>query len=234
MLSYAKGLFENGFEKYDSHEFVAFSKYTNSLGWNRDKIEKEIIKRCSEKDGYNLVMNYQTISNSLKARKYNLLNDVESIWITDKEIEFFKNIQFEKYSKILFYVLVIARRDNPGVFEKLYYNYSINDAIKNSGVNFSELERENFNSWAGVNGYLLTTRSNSLTGKISWLIGYSNNGENSVHIVDFKKIMSYFPRYCKQCGKILEEKKKHGMCDECYNEYCRVNQAKYDKKYKKY
>lgn len=233
VVSYAKDLFENGFEKYDYHEFAAFSKYANSLGWNRDKIEKEIIERCSEKDGYNLVMNYNVISNSLKARKYKLLSDIDSVWITDKEIEFFKSVP-EKYSKILFYILVTARRDNPDAFEKLYYNYKINDAIKNSGIIFSELEREQFNTWSGINGYLLTTRSHSLTGKISWLIGYCNEGENSLQITDFKKIISYFPKYCKQCGKVLEEKKKHGMCGNCYIEYCTVNQANYDKKYRKY
>lgn len=218
LLSYAKGLFENGFEKYDYYEFVAFSKYTNSLDWNRDKIENEIIRRCSEKDGYNLVMNYDTITNALKNRKRTLLKDVESIWITDSEVEFFKSVP-EKYSKILFYVLVMARRDNPESVDKLYYNYRLNDAIRDSGVIFSEIQREEFNNWCGMNGYLLSTRSHSTTGKISWLLGYNKVGENSIQVIDFKKIISYFPRYCKQCGNKMDKKHSHGLCDECYSKF---------------
>lgn len=210
-LSYAKKVFEEGFSEYNYDEFVAFSRYSHSLGWSKDKIEKEIIRKCSENPEINIVLTYETIHKSVLRCKYRFMEEVEGVWITQNEINFFKSIP-EKYAKVLFVILVMAKRDNPNYEDRLYYNYELSTAINSSNNRMKQSEYDEFNYWCGSNNYLLATRK-SIS---AWEILFFDNDEKAIYVNDFKKIISFFPNFCEKCGNIFEKKNRNQrICNNC-------------------
>lgn len=211
---FAKKLFEEGFVEFTYTEFVAYAKYAHwEHNWNRDKIEKVIIEKCSQNTNFNLVLNYDTISKAVSKRKYALLEDIVSVNITKKEIDFFKNVP-ESYSKILFCILVMAKRDMPNYKDKLYYNYSLDDAIKISGISMNQKEKDAFNIYCGKNEFLIATYSSAN----NWFVGFNDTCDaTSIIVIDkFDKIISFFPKWCEKCGNIFERTgRTQKMCKKC-------------------
>lgn len=210
-IGYAKGIFENGFSEYDYDEFVAFSRYANSLGWTKEKIEKEIIRLCSENPEFNIVLGYNVIHKASMRSKYPFIEEVEGIWITKNEIEFFRMLP-EKYGKVLFVTLVMAKRDNPRFTDRLYYNYELSTAINASNNRMNAKEYDEFNYWCGSNDYLLATRK----AISSWEIRYFGKDEGIIYVNDFKKIVSFYPYFCSKCNNLFTKtSSRNTVCNNC-------------------
>jgi hypothetical protein len=219
----AKEIYENGFIDFSFAEFMAFAKYSiHEMGKSIPVTEKDLVIRLKE-NSFNTIKNADSIHNACLWAKHPL-NKETVVKITNFEIEKIKEVK-EDYRKILFCALFLSKKDG----NSDYYNRDIQDSINLSGVRFIDKEKNEFL-------YFLRNWIPMILGRSSRKILFSGDDEKGIFIEIDKKDnpMPHFPRYCKSCSIILKNKRKHGMCDDCYSEYCRVNQAKYDKKYKKY
>ena len=216
-MRYAENIYNNDFQEYSYNEMAAFSRYCGSLGWGKDRIENEIIKRCIKNENFNLVLNYKMIHSAVSKFKQVIKKDVDGIWITQNEMDFFKSVP-EKYGKILFIVLVVAKQNNPDYNNTLYYNLDLNEAIRAiTNTKMTKDEIDGFNYWCGYNGYLLATRKSWMCWELKY---FGMDKDNKVLWVDdLKHPLKFYPAFCEKCGKqIIKKSNRQKMCDNCASE----------------
>lgn|GEM_PF-3713804 len=116
---YGKNIFENGFEKFSYWDVFALAQY---LYWELEYKERRIIKyliNFSEKydKNFNLVLSRKAIQSAMKsAIKIKPQSDVDVV-ITQYEIEKIKTVKNYKFQKLLFAMIVSAKREK---FDTIY------------------------------------------------------------------------------------------------------------------
>jgi len=203
----AENIYRNGFKDGDFNEMMAFAKYSiHEIGNTVGRTEKEMIQKMKD-GGFNIILQYDTMHKTCLWAKKPLSKET-TVKITKLDIENIKNVQ-EQYQKILFSALFLAKKDN----NHNYYNRDIYDAIKLSGVKFSEEETIKFL-------FFLKDWLPMILGRQSRKVLYSDiESELFMEISNKENPMKYFPRYCKNDDIIVIGKLKNGMCDNCYRVY---------------
>lgn len=223
----AERIIEEGFTRGISfYELSLLSKYYRSFGIGFSKIREELIEVCKKHFPYFQEVAYADLLDSaVKNCKSNLLKkNVDYVIITKSEVDVIRQLP-HKYAKILFFMLVVAKKDkfvqtkiDPSEELKehgYFYGFDLDSAIKMTKVRMSKEEINHFKYYLdGQNGYI----SAVLTNSCSWRICFANdNSEPSIVVNDFGNILNFFPYFCSNCGEQYFNKtaKKHDFCEDC-------------------
>jgi hypothetical protein len=225
----AERIIEEGFTYNISYyELSLLAKYYRSFGLGYPKIREELINICNKHFPYFREVAYdELLDNAVKSCKDNLLKkNVEYVIITKSEVETIKKLP-HKYGKILFFMLVIAKKDKfvPTKVNETdelkehgyFYNCSIESAIKATKLQLNKNQINHLKYYFdGGGGYL----SAILTNENSWRICFADdNSEPCIVVSDFENILDFFPYFCSDCGRqYFSKAKRHDLCEECYGD----------------
>lgn len=221
----AEWLLENGFSSFMSYsDLLILAKYFKHMGKNRTQIRKSLLAFCVKYNpDFNDVLSRKKIDSVInKAQKYGLRLKFD-VPITKKEMASIKAIGDYKKEKILFVMLVISKyfRLNPtNLKEKLpskydenfYVNEKLTDIVKMAGINITKAERQRIIHELKMTGLIDATLKGSY--KIEFV---DSTSKPSFFVTDMNNIVSFYPFLCQKCGKIIEKKKRHNLCDGCYS-----------------
>jgi hypothetical protein len=222
-------IIEDGFTRDISfYELSLLAKYFRSFGLGFPKIREELIGVCKKHLPYFRELAYSDLlDRAIKNCKDNVLKkNVEYVIITKKEVDVIKNLP-HKYGKILFFMLVIAKKDkfiqtktNPTEEMKehgYFYTCDFDSVLKATKLRINKAEANHLKYFFdGENGYISAILSN----KYAWRICFADdNSEPQIVVNDFENILDFFPYFCPECGEQYFDKtsKKHDLCDDCYS-----------------
>lgn len=229
-LAKSKDILENGFESgiFSKYEISVLAKYYFSTGLVGNKLKKKLIEFCkSHVSNFNEIIYRQAINESLKiAEKYNL-KSCDSVIITKSEMDIIRTLPY-KYAKFLFAMVALAKnlKQNPTAKkqkhidnDKYYCRHPLREIarVMKTSVTNDELRKMKYFLDAEC-GYISAT-------EISldlWEVCIINNDSDIEIIIDnMNNLVEYLPIFCEKCRKSMQKnelKKKHGLCENCYNE----------------
>lgn len=237
-LAYYQG-FPNGTIDYNKMYLIAkYIRQTHGLGEIR--LEKELIKFCIAQDKYfNPIVEDKSIKKWVKsAMNYNL-RKIESISVSQKEIDFLKTIKTTKDRKLLFSILIFSKALKKGNVKRdkknlrtsnnyyIHYN-NFQDIIRISklmNMNDTDLADVIYNHKECFSFY----KPEKELLRLEYVDKYPTK---EILISDMGNISTYYnilfetqksQFICKNCGKeIVKTNNKQKYCRECAKEISRV------------
>ena len=207
------------------------TKYYKHQGLGLTKIKKELISFCKIRDeNFNVVMNRGFIKGTVdNCKRFKLRNNVDKVIVTKDELDILTNTDLDhRYAKVLFVMLVVAKREKfmttrvdgskkPPEKIGYFFNYPISSALSLAKVRLSKDEREKMLYYLdGQNKFIEATARSSK----SWRVCFASDSSKPEIIVDdFDNLIDFLPFYCIKCGKVVEIKARHKMCQSCYKEW---------------
>jgi hypothetical protein len=251
--AYCEHLIKDKLEKITQNDLNFVAKYWDGQEFSEAKIKEKLKAWCLEKDpDFNLIINRYKIRKALiHARNYRLRKEV-TITITQSEIESIQKVQDYGQQKILFCMLVVAKfykfnsnRKKPYTIPSkfgVFFNGSIREIFKMAGVCISRKE------WIEIKHQLylqgLLTSGNQRSGNNFRMNFYNDdsskdNNNPIIAVIDFRNIVAYYQQYCGEeiiecegCHKlILQKRKNHKVCSECWKERDLNNHRNRNRKY---
>lgn len=230
-ITYYQG-FPNKTIDYNKMYLIAkYIRQTYDLGEIR--LEKELIKYCLSQDEYfNPVVEEKAIRKWVKsAMNYNL-RKIEGIHVSQKEIDFLKNIKTSKERKLLFSILIFSKALKKGNVKRdkknlrTSNNYYIHYNNFQDIIRISKLMNMNDTDLADVIHNHKECFSFYKPEKELLRLEYvDKNPEKEIFITDMNNISNYYnilfetqkaPAICKNCGKeIIKTNNKQKYCKEC-------------------
>lgn len=115
-LAYAKLILEKGFtSKYINNELRVLAKYYKYIGRKPVEREKLLYEFCEKHlDDYDRVKYYKNINAALNhaKKKENKIIEINTIGVTDKEIEYIEKINLSKFHKMVAFSLLVVDKLN--------------------------------------------------------------------------------------------------------------------------
>lgn len=209
-LDMGKKLYDVGFEgKITGRKLLCLSRYCLFELGMKPKETKEFLlsKTASSLLDYN-----DKIDDSIKyAKKNGKLNGVEEVTILPHELQCISILENKAYQKLLFVMLVIAKRDGNN-----FYNYKKGIANILGKVRLKEIDL------GDAGNYLNNKFPNCFNEKtFSWdfnnlPILESNYSSLAVQVAD---MLRFFPNFCDKCKNIyFKEKPRQKLCLTCSRE----------------
>ena len=252
---YAKQIEQHGFlTERHNYELVLLVKYWKKLGIKPKQRKEKLYEFCEKyMVNFNDVLYFKQINTALKkgGRKDNPLIIIDSIPITNEEIEYINNLDIEyNYKKILFVLLVemkiykeIHRLKHGNV---LKYNYiSGNQNTYNEILEVSKMSNNKYKINAIINELeILGLVDVRMRGKIN-LVFMNNIKESEIvvfEITTFDNIGYYFDLYngdpkiinCNECGKLIKAtSNRQKFCRSCWREKERELKRDWKREYDK-
>lgn len=241
-LAYAKLILEKGFtSKYINNELRVLAKYYKYIGRKPVEREKLLYEFCEKHlDDYDRVKYYKNINAALNhaKKKENKIIEINTIGITDKEIEYIEKINLSELHKTLVFTLLVTDKLNNitlnmkhgddrkqshyfGGNEKKYRELCTQACVPSSKrkkadnvhILISELAKEGIVEVKG-NGYI----------HLKFIDSIPKSDEYVVNINDFSKTGLYYALYignkkvrsCQYCETPVRIKSNHTKyCDKC-------------------
>lgn len=225
---YAERLLEKGFkDDLKWSDIFILAKYFRYKGYKPAKIKKSIgefyEKHCYF--GNKNIINSRIESAIKKSEKQPLYIPMD-VYITKEEIKKIRSIHYYRYEKIVFVMLVIARRNKMlynSHSSRYYVNEKFSDILKIAKVYCGKDERNKIKHDLYTLGMIVTPEMNKMSeynrGDIQELL-YAYDSKNYAVIVNnFDDILMFYPQLCDDCGKEIpyKKRKKNNLCEECYS-----------------
>ena len=251
---YAKQIEQHGFlTERHNYELVLLVKYWKKLGIKPKQRKEKLYEFCKKYIvNFNDVLYFKQINTALKkgGRKDNPLIIIDSIPITNEEIEYINNLDIEyNYKKILF-VLLVEMKTYKEIHKLKYgnvlkYNYiSGNQNTYNEILEVSKMSNNKYKINAIINELeILGLVDVRMRGKIN-LVFMNNIKESEIvvfEITTFDNIGYYFDLYngdpkiinCNECGKLIKAtSNRQKFCRSCWREKEQGRQREKWHKYK--
>jgi predicted RNA-binding Zn-ribbon protein involved in translation (DUF1610 family) len=226
---YAESLLAKGFKDIIKwSDLIILSKYYRFKGYKKSQIKKNIVEFYKKYyPDYNEVIMGEKIDNAIrKSEKQSLHIDID-VYITENEIKNIRSIKHYKYEKILFVMLVIARRNKilyKSTSPRYYTNQRFSNILQIAKVYVNKNERNKIKHDLHKLGMITAPEMNRMSeynkNEMQELLYADENSEHIVIVNDFNNIVSFYPQICTNCGKTItpKNKKKIDLCDDCYSE----------------
>lgn len=223
-------LLQYGFENNIATGFqlTLLAKHYISEGCKKTECKKNIIDFCRKHvPEFNEIVYRSEILNAIKnASKYKIRKTDGFIYITKSEIEKINSLEYP-YSKVLFVMLAVAKYnrkysskmdaevsdESPYVCRK-----SIGKIMSLCGVKGGEKNEIDMKLMLRQEREFISLYTKKI--KDCWIINIvDEESENEILINDIKKVTTFFPYYCKTCGKQIEKKGNRQLyCEDCWKE----------------
>lgn len=244
----AERLYNSGFANgnIDYSKMYLISKYIRqTFDYGEIRLEKEIINFCKNQNkNFNPVLESSAIKKWVKSAMNYDLRKIDSVSISQKEIDLIKTINSNKSRKLLFVILIFSKalkksnvkrnKTKLKTSENYYIHYNnFGDIIRISRLsNMSEIDladilHENREHFTFYNAERELIRVNFV----------DNNPKKEIVISDLNNIMGYYnivfeehkpasvciicgkpikknsnkQKYCKNCAKIIANKKRKNL-----------------------
>jgi hypothetical protein len=139
----AEDIIINGFDKsgIDYAKMYLVAKYfREKLGYGAIRLEKELINFCKQQDkNFNPVVEADSIQKWIKSALAYGLKKIESISISQKEIDFLRKIDIPKERRLMFVTLVLAKGLKKRNTKKKRKKYKISDNYYIHYNNFNDI-----------------------------------------------------------------------------------------------
>jgi len=216
-LKYAENLLTEHNEKIKVADLFILAKYFRHLGKNNSQIKKDLIDYCLQHDSsFNVDLSSKMINSVLNKSKKYQLRIVESVLVTQKEIEKIKTLNDYKCEKILFTMLVLSLVKGEKPDGKNYYvNESFYRVVKLAKIaTINKAERNALMFKINSSGLAVATLYGSF--KVNFVD--REDKTNSIIVDDFDNIGNFYHIYC-ECGNMIEKNSyKKSICSKCYKE----------------
>jgi len=240
----AKRLYENGFENgiIDYGQMYLVAKYirqTNNFGEIR--LEKALIDFCKEQDeNFNPIKEAEIIKKWLRSAMNYDLRKIESVTVSENEIETLKTITNDRDRKILFVILVLARALKRGNTKRDKKEFRTSEHYYIHYNNFSDIIR-----LARLNNISEVDLAKILHNYSQWFIfynperellrlNYTDEDRKTIIINDLANMIDYYNilfekniymTRCEKCGiEIKKNSNKQKYCKPCAKEIRRERQ----------
>ena len=223
---YARTIIKKGIQSSGSkgRGLLLVANYLREQGYEDEQIENEL-HRISKKSfsDYNKVMMYDYIDKRVKRSKKGRLKTNSPVNITEAEINTILSEENEKYQKLMFVYLVLAKfyMENSNS-EKYYVGCSDTDIFKLCDMYVKRQEKREMMHYLTKKGYIEPTT------KMSSIVNYVNENSEVVMkvIPDETMIYSFEQKYlggifinCEVCGKLVKKTNNRiKYCKECARE----------------
>jgi hypothetical protein len=234
----AENIIKNGFPNGIDYigMYVVAKYFRKMLGYGAIRLERELIYFCIKQDSnFNPVIEADIIRKWVNSAMNYGLRKIESVLITQKEIDFLKTIELNKDRKILFITLILSKaihnastrkKSSKGHSENYYIrNNNFLDIIKLSGVrNMTEINLADlFHKYPAL--FTVYYPEKQLI-----KINYADNTANGLIIDKLDKLLDYYELFfgetiaknshrkfnCERCGRELEKaNNSQKYCKEC-------------------
>jgi hypothetical protein len=227
----AEEVIRDGFpnEAIDYSKMYLVAKYfRQKFNYGEIRLERELIKFCKVQDeNFNPIVDSESIKKWIKAAMDYNLRKIESVTISQKEIDFLKSIEVPKDRKILFMTLILSKalkkteHSKQAVSDKYYIRYNnFLDIIRLAKIsNLSEVGLADiYNKYKEHFGLYSPERE-------LLKLKYADPTGEGVDIDDMDKIMDYYELFfekkkemffCSVCGKeIVKKNNKQKYCADC-------------------
>jgi hypothetical protein len=237
---FAEKILKNGFVNFSSQkELNILAKYYKYNGLENSEIKNNLfIFCCKFIPEYNNDIYEYRLDNAIEySEKYSLLLGRE-IYITKNELEKIKKVNDYKTEYILFLMLAYCRynRISKNITNKNYFIYENFSTFLNWGKIFlNKVEKEKVKQFLCENGYVNPTKgklSKKAEKETYELLYFDESSEKEIIITDMDNAISFYPHYCLDCGRKINKVsyKKH-LCDECYQNKRKEENANQTRKY---
>lgn len=241
-IAYAQLILKKGFtSKYINNELRVLAKYFKYLGHKPAEREKLLYEFCEKHlEDYDRVKYYKNINSALNhaKKKENKIIDINTIGITDKEMEYIEKINLSKLHKMVAFTLLVVDKLNNmtldikhgenrksthyyGGNEKKYRELSSQSGIPSSKRKkaenvhslISDLAKQDIVDIKG-NGYI----------HLKFIDGIPSSNEYIMNINNFNNIGLYYELYigekkvrsCQCCETPIRIKSNHTKyCEKC-------------------
>jgi hypothetical protein len=224
--TYAVNLLKNGFQDYlRGTQLLVLAKYFFYLGQSKKVVRENILNFTLTYDPYfNDVLNGHRIDKAIKNATKKSLRFSQDVLVTENEIEKIKSLKNNKIERILFVLLVIARKSNMdrnAEKENYYVNSKFSTILSLSRVYLKKDEREDVRNNLNNSGILEIQEPNDIstrTGIDGYQLFYADKNSGScILVTDLNDIVSFYPQFCERCGKIIERKSnRQKLCPDCW------------------
>lgn len=232
----AEKIYNNGFPdgNIDYSQMYLISKYIRqTFGYGEIRLEKAVIKFCKEQNkNFNPITEADSVKKWVKSALNYDLRKIDSISVSQKEIDTLKTIKNNKDKKLLFVVLVFSKalkkgsvkrdKSNLKTSDNYYIHYNnFSDIIRLSRfTNTSEIDLadilykyKNLFTFYKAERELIRLEFIDKKPKKEIIITDLNNINNFYNIL-FEKQKLEIP--CVRCGKrIIKNNNKQKYCEEC-------------------
>jgi hypothetical protein len=229
-LAKAQDILKNGFESgtITRYEIAVLAKYYFSIGVTGTKLKKELIEFCKvHSSNFNEITHRETINDALKiAEKYNL-KTCDDVIITKAEMDIIRLLPY-KYAKFLFAMIALsknlkqnktAKKQKHEDNGKYYCNHSLREIARVMKTSMTNDDIKIMKHYLDAEcGYISATEISTNLWEICII---NNESESEIIIEDMNNLLQYLPIFCEKCRKSMQKnelKKKHGLCENCYNE----------------
>jgi len=243
---YAKQLLKNGLSSFMNYiDLSILAKYFRYMGQNKKQIEKSLIEFCKNfNPDFNEILSRGKIERVVKLTDEYGLRFPMDIIVTKDEMNIIKNFGDYNRQKILFVMLVVAKylKYNDTKLEKkdcekindFFVNISFINILKLAKVNVSKMEKKQI-IYDLEQSKLIASKRNRKKNRsgIYYRVDFvSEDSDAEIVVKDMEDIISFYPFYCKNCGKKIEKPKRRNICDECYKDRSRNLTKNRVKKYR--
>jgi len=250
VFSFAVEIITNGFPNglIDYTQMYLVAKYfRNSLGCGAVKLEREVIKFCIAQDkNFNPVIDAKAIKKWVRSAMNYDLRKIESVTISQKEIDFLKSIDGIKDRKLLFMSLILSKalKKRSTRHAKTTYktsdNYYIHynnflDIVRLSGIkNIGEIDLANV-----FNRHKEHLTFYNVEKELIRIDYADKDSSNGIIIDNLDKTLEYYElffgkqtvfSYCGNCGReIIKNNNKQKYCKNCARLLEKERKAKWKK-----
>lgn len=229
-LEYAMSLLENGFSSFMKWEdLFILAKYFRSLGMNDyqvlDNLESFCIKYNPQ---FNKIIYGDKLDSVIKKSEKQELRISSGVFITEKEIDFLREIKNYKIEKILFIMLIIAKNSkivNKSDNENYYINLKFSTIVSMAKVYINKEERNDIKHYLFINEFIknippnyYNTRNNLENFGLNFI--FDNSGSKIfVPPNSMSCAISFYKPICQNCGKEIKRySEKNKLCNDCWQE----------------
>jgi len=232
----AEKIFNNGFPDgiIDYSKMYLVAKYIRqTFDYGEIRLEKELIRFCQKQDiNFNPITEAHTIKKWVRSALNYDLRKIESVSVSQKEIDTLKAINNNKDKKLLFTILIFSKALKIGSVKRDKSKLRTSEHYYIHYNNFSDIIR-----LSRLNNISETDLADILHGYYNYFIFYNaerelirlnyvdKNPENEIVIGDLNNVMEYFNilfqehkpiSRCINCGKEIKKNSNiQKYCKEC-------------------
>ena len=224
--NYALKLLDQGFSSYMNwRDLAILSRYYRYIGLEDFEIRINLVKFCLKFfPEYNEIRNGYHLDNAIRNSRKNKLKISKGVMITKSELNSIRNENNYRYEKILFAMLVLAKNSKAhsnSTCGEYFVNQNFSAIVSIAKVYVNKEERENIKHQLFLDGMFKDWEPNKVTnnsGIDSFCLAFVNDNSGSAIFIPpeyMNDYMLYFPRYCKLCGKPIENNYRQEYCLDC-------------------
>jgi len=217
-LEYAEKLIKNGFSRFMSmSDLIILAKYYRYFGKKKSEIRKELCKFCEKHAGeFSSILSSLKIEKAIARSREYPLRVPKDVPITERELESIRSLNNYRYEKILFTMLVLGKyfrlMDSKSKSKEYYIGENAN-TIHRLAHTVKKRNEDIF--------YILYKKGfiNNIKLTDSFVLTFTtadDDSEPKIIVKDISNIISFYPPYCKICGKEFSKVyRSQNMCIEC-------------------